>query len=96
MSKITAFAYNNIEVNDVFSTTINNARQNFDNLVSMALNNNEVINVVTDNGNIIMLSEDDYRDILLTLEVCANPDFKRSLHEAAESDDFVDESEVEW
>ena len=75
-------AYTYDRVNDMYTTTVNNAHRDFNSLMNMALDNGEVINIASDKGNVIMLSEFEFRSHLLTLEVEANPDFKQSLIDA--------------
>ena len=80
------------------NTTVNNAIENFKNLIEQALNENETINIATDNGNIIMISEHLYNSLLLTAEAAENPEFKASLLQGlhAPLSDFVNASEVKW
>ena len=78
--------------------TLSNAAKNLDVLVEQMLCDDEGINVATDSGNVVIISEELYRSLLLTAEVNANPAFKASLIEGlhAHAADFVDESEVKW
>ncbi|MCL2740274.1 MAG: hypothetical protein FWE47_03695 [Oscillospiraceae bacterium] len=79
-----------------YNTTMSNAQANFEKLIHDALTFGNVVNIATDQGNVIMLSEQEYRDLVLTLEVEKNPEFVKSLDEARNSDDWTDESEVIW
>ena len=89
--------FNQMEPGDMYHTTMDNALQNFKDLIHLTLTSNEAINIVTNAGNVVMLSESDYRDLLLTLEVELNPSFKQSLLDISSSkEDFLDESDVEW
>ena len=56
------------------------------------------IHVSTRNGNVVVLSEDDYRGILETLEMNANPVMKQKLLEGKDTplSECIPESEVEW
>lgn len=49
-------------------------------------------------GNVVVLSEDDYRGILETLEMNANPVMKQKLLEGKDTplSECIPESEVEW
>ena len=91
-------AHDSVEVSRMYNTTVKNAITNFETLVWQALNENEIFNVATDNGNIIMLSENLYQDLLLTIEVNSNPSFKDTLSNEMNRPlcDYVSESEVEW
>ena len=98
MLKNTTPAYNNIRGDIMYNTTINNALGNLKSLIDLAINEAEIINIATDKGNVVMLNESDYRNLLLTLEVEANPEFKQTLIDADNTplDEFIDESDVEW
>jgi PHD/YefM family antitoxin component YafN of YafNO toxin-antitoxin module len=78
--------------------TLNNAVKNLPALTPQIIGYDEVVNIATDEGNIIIISEDSYKSLLLTAEVGANPKFKASLLEGlyAAPDDLVSENEVEW
>lgn len=40
---------------------------------------NEVVNVNTKDGNAVILSEEDYRGLLATLEICSDPQLKEKI-----------------
>jgi len=73
--------------------TLNNAIKNFAALPPQILHGDEVINVATDDGNIILISEENYRNLVLQCEVNANPAFKESLLQGlyASPDELVPE-----
>jgi len=78
--------------------TLSNAVRDFAALTPQIIDEGEIINVATETGNIIILSENIYKSLLLTAEVNANTEFKTSLLEGlrAPLSDFVSESEVVW
>ena len=78
------------------SVTVENAKKDLQNLINITLNGNDLINIVSDKGNVILLNENSYNDLLLTSEVNNNPKFKNSLIQNLKTDDFIYESEVEW
>lgn len=78
------------------SVTVENAKKDLQNLINITLNGNDLINIVSDKGNVILLNENSYNDLLLTSEVNNNPEFKNSLIQNLKTDDFIDESKVEW
>jgi len=59
------------------------------------LDNDDIINVT---GNVIIISEENYRALSLTAKVNANPAFRESLLQNlnAPLSDFVCENEVDW
>jgi PHD/YefM family antitoxin component YafN of YafNO toxin-antitoxin module len=78
--------------------TLNNAIKNFADLPPQILGGDEVVNIATDNGNLILISEESYKNLVLLSEVNANPEFKKSLLAGLHSppDALVPESEVQW
>lgn len=82
----------------MYTTNITNARNDLYNLVDMAINDSEPINIVTKNGNAVILSEADYNALIETLYLSSNAEYKKSLLdlEKAGEDEFVDESELLW
>jgi len=78
--------------------TLDNAAKNFAALPSQVIDGGEIINVATEVGNIILISEEQYNCLLLTAEVNGNAAFKESLFQGlnAPLSDFVSEDQVEW
>ena len=72
-------AYTYGEVNAMYSTTVGNAQRDLNSLVSMALNQDEIINLVSDEGNVIMLSEMEYRSLRETIEILSHPDYLKTI-----------------
>lgn len=86
------------KVSNMYTTNITNARNNLYNLVDMAINDSEPVNIVTKNGNAVLLSEADYNALIETLYLSSNAEYKKSLLDLATAGDseFVDESELKW
>ena len=82
----------------MINTNVTHFRKNVSTLLEQTLKFNEPINVSTRNGNVVVLSEDDYRGILETLEMNANPVMKQKLLEGKDTplSECIPESEVEW
>ena len=82
----------------MINTNVTNFRKNVSTLLEQTLKFNEPIHVSTRNGNVVVLSEDDYRGILETLEMNANPVMKQKLLEGKDTplSECIPESEVEW
>jgi len=78
--------------------TLNNAIKNFAALPPQILHGDEVINIATDEGNIVLISEENYKNLMLQIEVGGNPAFKESLLQGllADPGELVPESKVEW
>ena len=82
----------------MINTNVAHFRKNVSTLLEQTLKFNEPIHVSTRNGNVVVLSEDDYRGILETLEMNANPVMKQKLLEGKDTplSECIPESEVEW
>ena len=82
----------------MINTNVTHFRKNVSTLLEQTLKFNEPIHVSTRNGNVVVLSEDDYRGILETLEMNANPVLKQKLLEGKDTplSECIPESEVEW
>ena len=80
------------------NTNATNFRKNIYSFLEQAIKYNEPINVATKDGNAIILSEDDYNDIIETLAVYANPKLKEDIIKGMNTlpEDCVAEEEVEW
>lgn len=80
------------------NTNITNFRKNLFEYVNQAIDYNDVININTKSGNVVMMSEEDYNGLMETLYISTVPGLKEQLIEAANDDDseFVNENEVEW
>ena len=61
------------------TVTSSNAVNNFDFMITQTLDYNEPVNIATDRGNMIVLSEELYNRLLLTAEVNESPTFKQTL-----------------
>lgn len=84
----------------MYNTNITNARANLYHLVNMAIDDSEVININTKNGNALLISEDDYNSLLETIYIMQDKETMKTIKEAKENmknkDYWVDESEVNW
>ena len=82
----------------MINNNVTHFRKNVSTLLEQTLKFNEPIHVSTRNGNVVVLSEDDYRGILETLEMNANPVMKQKLLEGKDTplSECIPESEVEW
>ena len=91
--------YNNIdEVIYMYNTNVTNARANLYNLINMAIDNNEIININTKNGNAVLISEEDYNALIETLYLSSDANYKKSLIDGMKTPlkECVDEEEIEW
>ena len=84
----------------MYNTNITNARANLYNLVNMAIDDSEVININTKNGNALLISEDDYNSLIETIYIMQDKKTMNAIKESKENmnnDNYwVGESEVNW
>ncbi|HHX18826.1 MAG TPA: type II toxin-antitoxin system Phd/YefM family antitoxin [Clostridiaceae bacterium] len=79
-------------------TNITNFRKNLFELINQTIKYGEPVNVITKDGNAIVLSEDDYNGLLETLELLSTPGMKEKIVEGMNTpiDECLEESEVQW
>lgn len=82
----------------MYNTNITQARANLYKLISMTIEDGEIININTKNGNAVIISEADYNALIETLYLSSNPEIKKSIIEGINTpvDECVDEREVQW
>ncbi len=84
----------------MYNTNVTNARANLYNLVKMAIDNSEIININTKSGNALLIGEDDYNSLVETLYIMQDEKTMEAIKEARENLDnesyWIDESEVNW
>lgn len=80
------------------NVNITNFRKNIYNLLEQTIKYNEPLNISTKNGNAVIISEEDYRNLIATLEIESNKKLKEKIVEGMKEDlkDCVSESEVDW
>lgn len=80
------------------NTNITNFRKNIYELLEQTIKYNEPINISTKNGNAVVLSEEDYNNLMETLYISSIPGLKDDIIEGMKEniEDCVDEKEVEW
>ena len=80
------------------NTNITNFRKDIYRLLENAIKYNEPINISTKNGNAVVLSEEDYNNLIETLYISSIPKLKEELIKRKKSskEDFVKEDEVDW
>jgi len=80
------------------NTNITNFRKEIYELLERTIKYNEPINISTKNGNAVVLSEEDYNNLMETLYISSIPGLKEDIIEGLkeELEECVDENEVEW
>ena len=81
-------------------TNINstNFRKDIYELLDQTIKYNEPINISTKNGNAVVLSEEDYNNLMETLYISSMPKLKEDIIKGLNEDikDCVKEDEVKW
>lgn len=80
------------------NTNITNFRKDIYNLLEQTIKYNEPLSISTKSGNAIVLSEEDYNNLLATLEIERNTKLKKKIVEGMKDDisACVSEDEVDW
>lgn len=81
-----------------YTTNITNARKDLYKLAEMAIENGVEININTKNGNVIMISEDEYRSLLETLYLSSNEPYKKTITDGLKTtyNQTIAEDKVKW
>ena len=82
----------------MYNINVTNARAKLYELIYMAIDDSEVINISTKNGNAIIISEADYNSLLETLYLSSDPTYKQSLIDGKNTplSECIDEKDVSW
>ena len=86
------------EVLKMTNTNATSFRKNIFSMLEQTIKFNEPVNISTKEGNAVLISENDYNNLLATLEIYNNP----LLHEKVlkgmneKEEECVSENEVEW
>ena len=80
------------------NTNITNFRKNIYDMLENTIEYNEPINISTKKGNAVVISEEDYNNLMETLYIEAIPKLKDEIIRRGKGSkkDFISESEVEW
>ena len=80
------------------NVNVTNFRKDIYELLDQTIKYNEPINISTKNGNAIVLSEEDYNNIMETLYISSIPGLKEDIIKGLKEPihECVDEKEVEW
>ena len=89
-----------ILVEGIIMTNVNitNFRKDIYELLEQTIKYNEPLNISTKNGNAIVISEEDYNNLIETLYISSVPGLKEKITKGLKEDlkDCIDENEVDW
>lgn len=82
----------------MLNTNATNFRNNMFEMLEQTIKFNEPINVSTKNGNAVVISEEDYNNLMETLMLISIPGMKEKITEGLKTplDECLPEDEVEW
>lgn len=82
----------------MINTNVTNFRKNVFSMIEQTIKYNEPINISAKDGNVVVVSEDDYRSMIETLHLVSIPGMKEKLLEGMNTplSDCVSEGEVLW
>ena len=82
----------------MLNTNITQFRKNVFAMLENTIKYNEPINISTKSGNAILLSEEEYKGIMATLELSSNAELKKTLIDGMNTplSECIPEDEVVW
>ncbi len=82
----------------MININVTNFRKDIYELLKQTIQFNEPVNVSTKDGNVVVLSEEDYNNLMETLYISSVPGIKEEIvkRKNADDDEFVSEDEVKW
>ena len=82
----------------MLNTNITQFRKNVFAMLENTIKYNEPINISTNSGNAILLSEEEYNGIMATLELSSNAELKKTLIDGMNTplSECIPEDEVVW
>ena len=75
-----------------------NFRENFYPILEQVAKYNQVVTINTKDGDVVLISADDYKNLMETMYLSSMPSVRKDLLEAenAPDSDFVSENEAYW
>lgn len=82
----------------MYNTNATSFRKDLFNLLEKTIKYNEILNISTKEGNVIVLSEEEYNGLLATAEIMSNPVLYEKIKSGMDTplDDCVAELGAEW
>lgn len=82
----------------MINTNITNFRKNIFDMLGQTIKWGEPLNVSTKDGNAVILSEEEYNNLLETVYINSNPNLKAKIVEGINTplDECIPEDEVVW
>lgn len=82
----------------MINVNITSFRKNIYSILEQTIKYNEPVNVSTKDGNAILISEEDYRNLMETLYIESVPGLKEEIINGMKEplEEYIDESKVNW
>jgi len=82
----------------MLNTNVTNFRKNIFGMLEQTIKYNEPVNISTKDGNAVVLSEEDYNGLMITLQMNSMPGMKEKIIEGLNTSltDCLSEDEVGW
>ena len=82
----------------MYNTNITNFRKDIYKVLEQTVKFNEPVNISTKDGNAIIISEEDYRGLMETLNLTSIPEMKDKIIDGLNTpiSECISEDEVEW
>lgn len=82
----------------MITANTSNFRKNLYNTLEQVAKYNQVATINTKDGDVVLISADDYKNLMETMYLSSIPNVREDLLKAktAPDEDFVSEDEVEW
>lgn len=80
------------------NTNATNFRKNIFSMLEQTIKFNEPINISTKEGNAVLMSEEDYNNVMATFEIYSNPELYAKIHSGMKVpiEECIREDEVQW
>ena len=86
------------EANDMLNTNVTNFRRNIVSLLEQTIKYNEPVNISTKDGNAVIISEEDYNNLMETLYLSSIPGMKEKIIEGLNTplEECIPEDKASW
>ena len=80
------------------SINVTNFRKELFSTLERTIRYNQPVSVITKDGNVVIISEDEYNGLLETLAICAVPGLKEAILEGKDApvSECVPSDEIDW
>ncbi len=82
----------------MINTNFENFKKNMGSILEQTIKYSQTVNIATKSGNAVIISEDDYNNLITTLEILNNPVLKNKIVDGLNTpiDECIPENKVKW